>query len=150
MRLRHWLLLAACIALAVVGPVMAWQELEHASRDDALAGLTGEQPETDPSFRAPGRMATLAAAGVVGLAGAWTGIAAVRVATVRSVSTRLLVLLVLGLLGVGLAYVVDVRILAEVSYRVRAGFVGWAYTAAAVVVGGSALRLAQIEDAFAP
>lgn len=149
MHARHWVLVAACLVLGVLGPLMAWQELAHDARDRSLAALTGELPPLDTSFRAPTRTMAFVAILVIGVAGTWASVAAARAPRVRSVSGRLLFLLLLGMTLADLAFLLDARALAEAPYVTRAGLVAWIYTGAAILVAGSALRLAEVEEAFA-
>lgn len=148
MRARHWLLVAAALVLALAGPVMAWQELDRDARDASIAELTGEPASPDVAFRAQGRMVVFAAVVVLGAVGTWASVVVARAPRVRSASGRLMFLLLVGMTVADLAFLLDVRALAEAPYRTRASVVAWIYPAAAVLVAGSTLRLAEVEEAF--
>lgn len=134
-------------ALVLAGPIMALQEWAAHQEQAGLAQITGERPPLDPAFRAPWRTGLLVAVIVAGVAGT---LVAVRVAAqpkVRSVSGRLLWLLIGGMTLLDLAFLLDGR-MRDAAYAVRGTTTVWLYPIAGILMTGATVRLSELEDAF--
>lgn len=150
MRWSDWLLVACAASLVVVGPIMALQEFAQARAAHAQFVVTGEVPPTDPSFRVVWRIPLTALVLVTGLAGT---VALVRVMAdplVRSVTKRLVALLVLGMALVDVAYYVDGYLFLDAPYALRGATIVWLYPLAGLLLAGSVHRLAEIQSYFRP
>lgn len=148
MRPVDWLLLAVCGALVLAGPAMALQEFARHQERAGLGELTGDDITFDAAFRAPWRTGLLVAVILGGIAGT---IIAVRVAAqpkVRSVSGRLLFLLLAGMTLLDVGFLVDGRMV-DASYLARGATTVWVYPIAGILMAGATMRLAELEDAFA-
>ena len=148
MRAVDWILLATCAALLVVGPAMALQEWSRHDQATGLAEITGEAPVLEPAFRAAWRTGILVAVIVAGVAGTLVAVRIARQARVRAVSRRLIGLLLAGMTLLDLAFLADGRWFVNASYALRGSTVVWLYPAAAILMGGSVVRLSELEDAF--
>lgn len=149
MRLSDRLLLIACGALVLAGPVMAVQEYVKGRQALGVEVVTGERAAVgDTGFRATWRVVLLALVLAVGVFGSLQVLRVARAPRVRGVSRRLVALLLAGMVLLDLAFLLD-RAAAEAAYLVRAVSVVWAYPLAAVVVALSSARLSELEAAFA-
>ncbi|HVM44343.1 MAG TPA: hypothetical protein VM582_00305 [Candidatus Thermoplasmatota archaeon] len=148
MRASDWILLAVCGVLLVAGPAMALQEFVRYQASSGLAELTGQPPPLEPAFRTAWRGVLLLCVVVGGVAGTIVAIRCARQARVRSVSGRLLTLLLLGLTLLDVAFLADGRWFLDAPYALRGATVVWLYPAAAILMGGSVVRLTEIEGAF--
>lgn len=142
-------LLAVCALLLLAGPAMALQELSRAEDASARAALTGEAGALEPAFRTPWRVALLLAVVVAGVLGTLLAMRIARQPKVRAVSGRLLLLLLLGMTLLDLAYLADGRWFMLAPHGARAVSIVWLYPIAAVLIAGSVMRLAEVEEAFA-
>lgn len=148
MRALDWLLLLGCAALVLAGPIMALQELAKAEDARARAALTNNPEELEPAFRASWRTFLFAVVLVVGVLGTIAAVRISRKPRVRVVAGRLLWLLLGGMTLLDLAFLADGRWFQLAPHNVRAASIVWLYTVAGVLIGGSILRLAEVEDAF--
>lgn len=149
MRGTDYALLATCAALLVAGPVMALLEYERHLDAASLAEVTGEAPPVDVEFRAPWRAGVLLAVIAIGILGTLVALRVSWQPRVRAVSGRLLFLLLAGMSVLDLAFFADARWLAAAPHGVRAASVVWLYPVGAMLVAGAAMRLAEVEAAFA-
>lgn len=127
---------------------MALQEFAASQRAASLEAITGEEQPLDAGFRAPWRVALLVLVVGVGVLGTLVAVRVAQAPRVRSVSARLLALLIGGMTLLDLAFLADGQWLADAPHALRAASVVWLYPVAGILVGGSLLRLAQLEDAF--
>lgn len=153
MRPADRLLLVACGALILAGPLMAIQELSR--WNDARAGAALDEGASavlrpaDVGFRELWRIVVLVlviAADLLGgllLARTW------RSRTLRPLAGRLLVLLGVGLGLLDVAFLLD-HLSHRGGYLARAISVVWLYPIGAAVVAMSAARLSELEEAFDP
>lgn len=148
MRPLDWLLLAACAVLLLSGPAMALQEFAHAQSQAGLAQLTGEAAPLEPAFRTTWRVILLLAVIVAGIAGTLLALRIARQPKVRAVSSRLIVLLLVGMTLLDLTFLADGRWFVLSPYVVRGASIVWVYPLAGALIGGSVMRLAEVEDAF--
>lgn len=148
MKASDWIMLAACAVLLVAGPAMALQELSRAEEERGLVALTGTAPPLEPAFRVAWRQVLLGAVVVAGVAGTWIAVRVARAPRVRSVSRRLLALLLAGMTLLDLAFLADGRWFMLAPYATRGATVVWLYPLAAVLMGGSVMRLSELEEAF--
>lgn len=149
MRATDGFLLAACALLLLSGPLMALQELAAAEEAASLAELMKTTPTLQPAFRAPWRTATFLMVLVAGVAGTLVALRVARKPLVRSLTGRLLGLLLAGMSIADLAFYADVKLFAEAPHVFRAATIVWAYPVAAVLMGGALVRLVEVERAFA-
>lgn len=147
MRVLDWLLLAVCGALLLAGPVMALQEWIHHEDQAGLAAL-GQPAPLQPAFRDPWRAGLLGAVIVAGVLGTLVAVRVARQPRMRAVSGRLLTLLLLGMTVLDLAFLADGRWFVEGPYALRATTIVWAYPLAAILMGGSLVRLSELEAVF--
>lgn len=148
MRAVDWILLAVCAALLVAGPAMALQEWSRHEQQAGLAEITGAQQPLAPEFRLAWRSGLLVAVIIAGVAGTIVAVRVSRQPRVRSVSHRLLWLLLGGMTLLDLAFLADGRWFVEAPYALRGSTIVWMYSLAAILIGGSVARLSELEDAF--
>lgn len=148
MRGPDWILLLGCAALALAGPLMALQELAMASDARALEALTRNPTNLEPAFRAAWRTFLFVVVLIVGVVGTLVAVRVSRKPRVRNVSGRLLALLLGGMTLLDLAFLADGRWFQLADYTVRAASIVWLYPISAILMGGAALRLAEVEEAF--
>lgn len=148
MKAIDWLLLAACAVLLLSGPAMALQEFAHAQSQAGLAQLTGETAPLEPAFRTTWRVLLLLVVIVAGTAGTLLALRIARQPKVRAMSARLILLLLAGMTLLDLAFLADGRWFVLSPYALRGATIVWAYPIAGVLIGGSVMRLAEVEDAF--
>ena len=148
MRPVDWLLLGACAALVLAGPAMALQELARAQSDVGLEVLTGEDRPVEPAFRVAWRAGLLVLVVATGILGTFFALRVARQPRVRSVSGRLMWLLLGGMTLLDLAFLADGRWFVLAPYALRGTTVVWLYPVAGVLMGGAVIRLAELESAF--
>lgn len=127
---------------------MALQELARAESSAGRASLTGEAQPLDPAFRTAWRAALLVVVVVAGVLGTLLALRIARQAKVRAVSRRLILVLLVGMTVLDLAFLADGRWFVGAGHHVRAAIVVWTYPLAGVLIGGSVLRLSEVEGAF--
>lgn len=149
MRVTDWILLLGCAALVLAGPLMALQELARADDARAAAELTRSPAQLEPAFRAAWRTILFVVVLVVGTAGTLIAVRVAREPRVRVVAGRLLWMLLGGMTLLDLAFLADGRWFQLAPYEVRAASIVWLYPLAGILMGGSVLRLAEVEAAFA-
>ena len=147
-RALDWILLAVCALLLVAGPAMALQELSRYQSSAGLAGLTGEKLPIEPAFRGAWRGILLVAVIVAGILGTLVAIRVARQQKVRAVSGRLIALLLTGMTVLDLAFLADGQYFLDADYLVRGVTIVWLYPAAGILIGGSIVRLTELESAF--
>ena len=148
MRAADWAFFAVCGLLLLAGPSMALQEWMRFEDQRALQKVTGEIPELEPAFRATWRGWLLLFVIAAGVLGTMMALRVARQQKVRAVSGRLMLLLLSGMVLLDLAFLADGRWFMDVPYAIRGATIVWLYPAAAVLMGGAALRLVEIEDVF--
>lgn len=148
MRLPDWVLLVACALLMLAGPAMALQEWQAAEDARAIEEVTGRAPPQDAAFRAAWRLPLTALVFLVGAFGTWACIRTLGHALVRSVTRRLVALLLLGMTILDVAYVLDGSLFLDAPHALRALTLVWAYPLAGFLVAGSAHRLADVHARF--
>ena len=148
MRATDWMLLAVCGVLLVSGPAMALQEFLRYEEATGFEDVTGETLALDPAFRATWRGILLLCVVAGGIIGTLVAIRLARQPKVRSVSGRLLTLLLAGMTLLDLAFLVDGRYFLDADYAIRGATVVWLYPASAILMGGALARLTEIEAAF--
>lgn len=150
MRAADRLLLVACAALVLAGPIMSLQEYAHAQETRGLADLVGrdpEAPQAPPSYRATWRLLLLVPTLVVGVLGSLQLLRVARVPRLRAMAGALLPLLVAGMVLLDVAYLADYAT-DGLDAATRALTVVWGYPLAAAVVALSASRIAELEETF--
>lgn len=148
MRATDWALLVCCAALILAGPGMALQEATRAQEQKATYDITGQLPPVDASFRNAWRVPLTVLVVVTGVLATVTLLLVLVDASVRSVSGRLVALLLAGLALMYVTYYVDGLLFAQAAYAWRATTIVWLYPIAGVLVGGSTIRLAEIVETF--
>lgn len=148
MRGIDWLLLVICAALLIAGPAMALQEWSRHERQAGVGELTGEAPPIEPAFRTAWRSGILVGVILGGIAGTIVAVRVARLPRVRSVSKRLIWLLLAGMTLLDLAFLADGRYFLQAPYLLRATTIVWLYPLAAILIGGAVIRLSELEDAF--
>ena len=148
MRAIDWVLLATSGALLIAGPAMALQEWTRHQQAVGTAMVTGSFPAVDAVFRAPWRAGLLAGVIVAGVSGVIIALRIARQPKVRTVSARLLVLLLSGIVLFDLTYLADGRWFLDAQYAIRGATIVWLYPAAAILMGGAIMRLSELEEAF--
>jgi len=144
-----WILLSTCAALLVIGPAMALHEWSRHDQAAGLAEITGEPVPLEPAFRTAWRTGILVAVIVAGIAGTLVALRIARQPRVRAVSHRLIWLLLAGMTLLDLAFLADGRWFLNAPYAIRGSTIVWLYPAAAILMGGSVVRLTELEEAFA-
>ena len=147
MRALDRVLLLACGALMLAGPVMAVQEYAKATQASGVESLTGETMARDYGYRQGWQVGALVLVLLVGGLGTLQLVRVGRAPRVRSVSARLLALLMGGMVLLDLAFLLD-RNTSDSGFLMRLVTVAWLYPAAAIVVALAASRLSELEDAF--
>lgn len=147
-RVTDWLLLAVCGVLLLAGPGMALQEFVRYERAAGIEDVTGEAVDLDPAFRATWRGILLLCVVAGGVIGTIVALRLARQQKVRSLSGRLLSLLLLGMTLLDLAFLADGRWFLDAPYEVRGATVVWLYPLAAILMAGALIRLTEIEAAF--
>lgn len=148
MRWTDLVLLLACAALLLVGPAMALQEWRAQEDARAVEDLTGRAPPRETAHRAAWRLPLTILVFLVGAFGTYACIWAWGNKVVRSVSRRLVALLILGMTALDVAYLVDGAFFGDAPYALRGATIVWAYPIAGILVGGAAQRLAELRDHF--
>jgi hypothetical protein len=141
------LLLAVCGALLFSGPLMALQEWIHHEDQVGLVAL-GQPAPLQPAFRDPWRAGLLVAVIAAGVLGTLVALRVARQPKFRAVSARLLTLLLLGMTILDLAFLADGRWFIGGPYALRAATIVWFYPVAAILMGGSLMRLSELESVF--
>lgn len=143
-------LLVSCGVLLLSGPVMSLQEFIRAEEEKGLAELTGTPAATayDAPFRGWWRGVLFLVLLVIGVVGFLLSIRIARQPKVRSVSGRLLAILLVGITLFDLTFLADGRWFLTAPYEVRAATVVWLYPLAAILIGGATLRLVELERVF--
>lgn len=148
MRATDWTLLIACLVLLLAGPAMALQEFIVAEEQAGLEGVTGEAPTYDAPFRGWWRGLLFLVLLVIGVVGFVVSVRIARQPKVRSVSGRLLGILLVGITLFDMTFLVDGRWFLTGPYTLRASTIVWLYPLAAFLIGGATLRLIELERVF--
>lgn len=127
---------------------MALQEFAHAQSQAGLQQLTGETAPIEPAFRTTWRAILLLTVVVAGIAGTLLALRIARQPKVRAVSARLIVLLLAGMTLLDLAFLADGQWFVLAPYVARGLTIVWLYPIAGVLIGGSVMRLSEVEEAF--
>lgn len=151
MRAADRLLLVACGALVLAGPLMALQEYAHWRETQGFVGVgdldAAEASAADTGFRDLWQLVMLILVLVVGVLGSLQLVRVLRSPRLRPMSGRLLALLVVGMALLDLSFLLD-RAAWTAASLLRAVSVVWFYPLSAAVVALSSARLSELEDAF--
>lgn len=158
MRASEWLLFAASATLLVLGPAMAYQEFAQldqaaaeAKEEEARAALTASDPsarDDDYGYREVWRWPLFALVVLVGVTGSALAVRVARRRRWRSVSGRLLGLLLGGMALLDVAYLVDIQWAFGLPFLARGWTVVWLYSLSAILVAGALYRLNELEPIF--
>lgn len=148
LRPTDWILLAVCGVLLVAGPAMALQEFTRYERAAGITDVSGVAPDLDPAFRSAWREVLLGCVIIGGIVGTIVAVRIARQPRVRSVSGRLIMLLLVGMTLLDFAFLADGMYFLDESYAIRGATIVWMYPLAAVLMAGSLMRLTEVEGAL--